>query len=40
LREPDCAVRGALEEGLINAERFRSYETLLEELRAAPKEWE
>ena len=39
-REPDCAVRGALEEGRIDAERYRSYVTLLEELRAAPKEWE
>jgi len=38
--EPGCAVRGAVEAGAIAPERYASYLTLLEELRAAPANWE
>lgn len=33
LHEPGCGVRGALEEGLIHPERFRSYQALVEEVK-------
>lgn len=38
--EPGCAVRGAVEAGAIASERYASYLTLLEELRATPADWE
>ena len=38
--EPDCAIREAVEEGHVDPERYRSYLTLLDELRTAPKAWE
>ena len=38
--EPGCAVRAAVEERLMAEDRYDSYRALLEELEAAPKEWE
>jgi ribosome biogenesis GTPase len=38
--EPGCAVRDAVERGLIHRERYASYLVLLEELLSALKEWE
>lgn len=38
--EPGCAVRDAVEQGQVHAERYASYLVLLEELLSAPKEWE
>ena len=39
LKEPDCAVRAALENGAIAPERYRSYERLYEIAKSVP-EWE
>ncbi len=39
LREPDCAVRAALEQGLIAPERYQSYQRLYEIAKSIP-EWE
>ena len=39
LKEPDCAVRAALEAGKIAPERYRSYERLYEIAKSIP-EWE
>ena len=39
LKEPDCAVRAALESGKIAPERYRSYERLYEIAKSIP-EWE
>lgn len=38
--EPGCAVRDAVERGLIHRERYASYLVLLEELLSALKDWE
>lgn len=38
--EPGCAVRAAVERGDVAADRHASYAALLEELKAAPREWE
>ena len=38
-KEPDCAVKQAIEEGVISQSRHESYLKLYEEL-AALKEWE
>lgn len=37
--EPDCAVREAVAQGRISAERYDSYRRLLEELEEAPPVW-
>jgi len=34
LKEPDCGVKQALEEGRITEERYRSYSTIYESLSA------
>ncbi len=39
-REPGCAVRGAVEAGAVQADRYQSYLALLEELLTAPRDWE
>ena len=39
-KEPDCAVREAVEDGTVDPGRYHSYLTLLEELQSAPKAWE
>lgn len=39
-REPGCRVREAVEAGGIAPDRYESYLALLEELEAAPREWE
>lgn len=38
--EPGCRVRQGLEEGAVARDRWESYLVLLEELKAAPKDWE
>lgn len=38
--EPGCAVRRAVEEEAVAADRYQSYCTLLDELEGAPREWE
>jgi ribosome biogenesis GTPase len=38
--EPGCRIHEAVEQGAIARNRWESYVTLLEELEAAPKEWE
>jgi ribosome biogenesis GTPase len=38
--EPGCAVRAAVEERLVAAERYESYRALLEEIEGMPKDWE
>jgi ribosome biogenesis GTPase / thiamine phosphate phosphatase len=38
--EPGCRIRSAAESGEIQADRLESYRVLLEELEAAPKDWE
>lgn len=40
LSEPGCAVRAAVGQGAIQADRYDSYRVLLEELTSAPREWE
>ncbi len=40
LTEPGCAVRAGVEEGLVAADRYESYQTLLAEIEAQPREWE
>ena len=40
MREPGCAVRGAVERGEIARDRLQSYQMLLEELESAPESWE
>jgi ribosome biogenesis GTPase len=40
LAEPDCAVRAAVESGLLDAGRYESYRRLLTELLGAPRHWE
>ena len=40
LNEPDCAVKDALEQGLIHPLRFNSYLGILEELQTGLKFWE
>ncbi len=39
-REPECAVRQAVEEGRIQTDRYQSYLALLDEAEAAPKPWQ
>ncbi len=39
-KEPDCAVREAVDDGTVDGGRYQSYLTLLEELQSAPKAWE
>ena len=39
-KEPDCAVRKAVDDGTVDGGRYHSYLTLLEELQSAPKAWE
>ena len=39
-KEPDCAVRKAVDDGTVDGGRYQSYLTLLEELQSAPKAWE
>ncbi len=38
--EPGCAVRAALGDGSISADRYESYRALLAEIEAEPEEWE
>jgi ribosome biogenesis GTPase len=38
--EPGCAVRQAVEDGSIAADRYQSYLALLSEIENEPKEWE
>ena len=38
--EPGCRVRGAIEDGVISADRWQSYLVLLDELENAPAHWE
>jgi ribosome biogenesis GTPase len=40
LTEPGCAVRAAVKAGILQADRYDSYQVLLEELTSAPREWE
>lgn len=40
LTEPGCAVRAAVDAGLIEPDRYESFRTLLKELVAAPRHWE
>ena len=39
LAEPGCAVRGALESGEVDAERYASYVKLREEVEASERDW-
>jgi ribosome biogenesis GTPase len=36
LHEPGCAIKTALDQGLISAQRYRIYEQLMAELSAPP----
>ncbi len=38
--EPGCAIRGAVANGAIAADRLESYHVLLNELECAPRDWE
>jgi ribosome biogenesis GTPase len=38
--EPGCAVRTAVDEGLVAGDRYESYRALLEEIEAMPRDWE
>ncbi|MGH7657062.1 MAG: ribosome small subunit-dependent GTPase A, partial [Gemmatimonadales bacterium] len=38
--EPGCAVRRAVDDGAVAADRYESYVRLREELESAPEEWE
>jgi ribosome biogenesis GTPase len=40
LTEPGCAVRAAVDAGLIEPDRYESFRTLLKELVTAPRHWE
>jgi ribosome biogenesis GTPase len=40
VREPGCAIRGAVEQGVIAPDRYESYRVLLEEVESEPKHWE
>lgn len=40
LTEPGCAVRDAVEQGTIAPDRYQSYQIILKELTAAPRDWE
>lgn len=40
LTEPDCAVRGHVESGQVDPDRYASYRRLMGELHAAPRPWE
>ena len=39
-QEPACAVRDAVGHQRVDAQRYKSYLTLLGELQSAPKSWE
>jgi ribosome biogenesis GTPase len=39
-QEPGCAIRQAVEQGAIAADRYQSYVMLLNELLTAPRDWE
>ena len=40
MTEPGCAVRAALADGSVSADRYESYRALLAEIEAEPEEWE
>lgn len=40
LTEPACAIREAVKQGPVQADRYDSYVVLLEELTSAPRDWE
>ena len=39
INEPKCAVKDALEEGVINKERYNNYVKIYEELKQSKKYW-
>ncbi len=40
LDEPGCAIRNAVQDGTIDADRYASYRLLLQETEAEPADWE